>query len=92
MQRFQILKHTFTGLTPNETIHYGVADSVDNVPIIEIPGTKLQFINNYYSYSSELGINIVNDTNVRDYLDDEKNLSLSMQFIDHLHNSTQIEE
>lgn len=55
-------------------------------------GAKLTFHNDYYSYGTDIGNNLVNDNTVKDFLNDEKNIDISMRFIDYLQSSTQNHE
>ena len=73
MQRIQVLQHNWTSITQSQQVFLGVAND-PAITITNIPGAELTLHNDYYSYLSERGKNTVNDNNVRDYLDDEKNL------------------
>ncbi len=48
--------------------------------------------NNYYSYQEKPGGNIVNDNNVKNFLNDEKNEKLAQDFVNHLQIHTSVEE
>lgn len=91
MQRIQVLQHNWTSITQSQQVFHGVAND-SAAPNLNLSGAELILHNEYYSYLSERGKNTVNDNNVREYLDDEKNLDLSLKFITFLKDSTSLEE
>lgn len=82
MQRFKILKN-------NLPIFSGSSTSTG---FTGATGEQLQFKNNYYVYSSEIGNSTVNDNNVRDFLDDERNADLATDFVSYLQSNSTLEE
>ncbi len=81
MQLFQIIKNTsFTSSTVNDAAS---ADISIAKPILS---------NNYFVYQNSIGGNVVNDNNVRDFLDKEENASLAEKFVKYLENNTTIIE
>ncbi len=60
--------------------------------VFEKAGANLILHNDYYVYGTEIGQNLANDNNVKDFLNDEKNIDISMKFVDYLKNSTQLHE
>lgn len=49
---------------------------------------QLTLVNNYYVYSKNIGGNVVNGNNVRDFLDKSENSELAKLFVEHLHENT----
>ncbi len=91
MQRFQILYNNFSGTTSANTIITGAATSTPDV-ITPAIGQSLQLKNNYYVYSSEVGGFTVNDNNVRNFLDDERNSDIAISFVNYIKDNTTISE
>ncbi len=79
MQKFQIVKNiSFT------------ANTVSNIDIA--PGAKPVLSNNYFVYKNSTGGNVVNDNNVRDFLDKEENSELAANFVKYLESNTTVSE
>jgi len=49
---------------------------------------QLTLVNNYYVYSKNIGGNVVNNNNVRDFLDKSENSELAKLFVEYLHENT----
>lgn len=82
MQRFKIVKNNLPSFSGSST----------SASITGATGEQLQLKNNYYVYSSEIGNSTVNDNNVRDFLDDERNSELAIDFVSHLQSNTNTNE
>lgn len=77
MQQFKILLNPFlSGSTTTESA----------------VGQQVILKNNYYVYSSEIGGDIVNDNNVKSFLDNDDNEELTLKFISYLQSNTTLQE
>lgn len=74
MQRFKITKNNIL----NEE------ERVDN----SLDRPKLDLSNEYYSYKTQNGGQIVNENNVKNFLDKPENSQLAEDFVDYLQNNT----
>mgnify|MGYP000901063296 CR=1 FL=1 len=78
MQRIKVLRRYITGTT-------------ENVDSMSLPNYQnldtLKNKNNYWVYSSEFGKSIVNENNVKEYLDQDENSEISEKFINYLQNN-----
>lgn len=92
MQKFKIVLHNFTGKTENSSVTTGIAGQDSDSAIPSTSGEQLQLKNNYYLYSSTIGNNIVNDNNVRDFLDSDRNENITLAFVEYIKKNTTIEQ
>lgn len=82
MQKYRIIQNLdFSGIT-----------SDINSGITMTKGEQLVFSNNYFSYKTINGGEIVNDTNVRNFLDKTENESLAENFVNFLQSNTNFTE
>lgn len=92
MQKFKITLHNFTGKTENSSVITGIDGQDADTTVASTSGEQLQLKNNYYLYSSTIGNNIVNDNNVRDFLDSDRNESITLAFVEYIKKNTTIEQ
>lgn len=92
MQNFKITHHNFTGITVPDVVVTGAANTSETNVEAKNNNQTLQFKNGYYIYTSELGQTIVNDNNVRNFLDDDRNEIMALNFINYLKNNTNIQQ
>ena len=67
----------------NEILNIFSASTTENTVV----SSELQSVNNYLVYSSSIGGNIVNEFNVRQFLDDQSNENVTIKFFDFLKNT-----
>jgi len=79
MQKVRIIQNPkFSGIT--------------NLDTIISTGESLSFSNNYYSYITKNGGELVNDNNIKDFLDKPENSQLAEDFVSYLQENTNILE
>ncbi len=88
MQKFEILyNYAFTANT--------VSNEVSEVVVNEVLYKNQQNLildKDYYSYKSQVGGSIVNDLNVKEFLDKSENETIATSYIDHLNSKLTKEE
>lgn len=82
MQKYKIIQNTaFSGSTADINSEASIAQ-----------GEKLVLSNNYFSYKTSIGGEIVNDNNVRNFLDKSENENLAKNFVNFLQSNTNFTE
>lgn len=95
MLRYEILYNRSFSSSTNTNLD-SVVDAVVAVDVsddkIFVSQQDIKISNDYYSYESQTGIGIVNDINIKSYLNDPENESLAIEFISYLTGATTIDE
>ena len=89
MQKFELLYNlSFSANTELE--NFGPQDSQE--PILYNTQQNVNLNQDYYSYTNRVGVSIVNDLNVKSFLDRPENEQLAINFIDYLKNLLTFDE
>lgn len=81
MQRFEILYQR--AYTANSIVD--ITNSIESPePVLYETQQKINFEQEYFTYSTRIGVSIVNDLNVKSYLDKPENEKIATEFINYL--------